>query len=325
MLMLVLNARELQEAASLDEILAAVEKSFAVYEGKRFFMPHRVHVDYDSKNLLYMPCAAEGVLGTKYLTIFPENIQKGLPSLDGLMILNDHDSGKPLCVMSGKTLTALRTGAVGGTGIRHTTPENVSTLGVIGAGVQGFYQIRYAVHVRNIKHVYLYDAYVKSLDQYIQRLTQILPQGVTVNACANATELLQASEVVVTATTAASPVLPDDPALLKGKHFIGIGSYKPTMREFPDALCSLVDTVYVDTDFAKEESGDLSQPLASGALTENRIKTFGDYLLNTPDKDRVKRNTTFFKSVGMGIFDVIVADIVYQRAKKHGLGREVEM
>ena len=241
------------------------------------------------------------------------------------MILNDHDSGKPLCVMSGKTLTALRTGAVGGTAVRHTTPEDLSTLGVVGAGAQGFYQIRYAVHVRNIKHVYLYDAYVRSLDQYIRNLTAILPPGVNVEACAGVKELLKGSELVVTTTTASDPVLPDDPDLLKGKHFIGIGSYKPTMREFPDALCSLVETVYVDTKFAKEESGDLSQPLASGALTDDRVTSFGSYLLSCADKDRVKRNTTFFKSVGIAIFDVIVADIIYQRAKKQGLGLEVEM
>jgi ornithine cyclodeaminase len=173
--------------------------------------------------------------------------------------------------------------------------------------------------------VYLYDAYVPSLDHYVRNLAEILPPGVTVEVCASATDLLKRSELVVTTTTANEPVLPDDPALLKGKHFIGIGSYKPTMREFPDSLCSLVETVYVDTEFAKEESGDLSQPLASGVLTDDRVTSFGSYLLTAEDKDRVKRNTTFFKSVGIAIFDIIVADIIFQRAKKHGLGHEVEM
>lgn len=323
--MLVLNAREIQRAASLDEIMAAIEQCYAIFERGSFFMPHRVHVDYGSKNLLYMPCAAEGVLGTKYLTIFPENIAKGLPSLDGLMILNDHDSGKPLCIMSGKTLTALRTGAVGGTAIRHTTPDDVSTLGVIGAGVQGFYQIRYAVRVRNIKRIALYDAFAPSLDHYIQRLKKEIPEGIAIEACASAEDLLRRSEVVVTTTTANAPVLPDDPALLKGKHFIGIGSYKPTMREYPEAIWSVVDAVYVDTLFAKEESGDLSQPLASGALTDERVKSFGDYLLNTTDKSRVKAGTTFFKSVGIALYDCIVGNIIYQRAKENGLGHEVDM
>ncbi|MDR2891493.1 MAG: ornithine cyclodeaminase family protein [Deltaproteobacteria bacterium] len=323
--MLILGEQDILKAASLDEVMAAIEKSYAIYADKRYFMPHRIHVDYKNKNLLYMPCIVDDALmGTKYLTIMPENIEKRLPSLDGLMILNDYDNGKPLCVMNGTTLTALRTGAVGGgVGLRHTAPDSVSTVGLIGTGVQGFYQLKYAVHVRKVKKICLFDAYAKNMEGFAARLKDAIPAGIEIKLCKDSTELLRESEVIITTTTATSPVLPEDPALLKGKHYIAVGSYKPTMRELPDALYSVVDHIFIDAAIATEESGDLSQPLASGILSEDRIKSLGDYIHNEKNKDAVKNSTTLFKTVGIGIFDVVVADLIYRRALQDGAGHNV--
>ena len=104
-----------------------------------------------------MPCYTEKSLGTKMLTIFPENSKLGLPSIDGLVILNDLETGKTLSVMDGQTVTAFRTGAVGGVGIRHLSRKDCHTVGIIGAGVQGFHLALYACAARDIHTVYIYN------------------------------------------------------------------------------------------------------------------------------------------------------------------------
>ena len=178
--MRILNEQDILRSVTLDEVMAAVEDAFRIYESGDFFMPDRVHIDTGQKTLLYMPCMAGGILGTKYLTLFPENIPKGLPTIYGLMILNDSETGRPLCILDGKTLTALRTGAVGGTGIRYTTPESVASVGLVGAGVQGYYQLMYAAKVRDLETVCLYDVNREKLPAYAESLRNILRPGTRV-------------------------------------------------------------------------------------------------------------------------------------------------
>lgn len=323
--MLVLSEKELLESVTLDEVMDSIEDAFRIYVGNDFFMPDRVHIDHGQKTLLYMPCIAGGLLGTKYLTLFPENIPKSLPTIYGLMILNDYETGRPLCILDGKVLTALRTGAVGGTGIKHTTPNTVSTVGLIGAGVQGYYQLMYATHVRSISTIYIYDRDAEKLLEYADTIRAMVKSSTKVEICANVTDLLQKSEVIITTTTANNPVLPDDASMLKGKHFIGIGSYKPSMREYPPAICEVVDNLFIDVELAKEETGDIAQPLKSGILTEDRIRSFGEYMLHGEDKESVKNSTTFFKSVGMALFDVVIADLIYKKALKNNIGHNIDM
>ena len=323
--MRILNEQEILRTVTLDEVMAAVEDAFRIYESRNFFMPDRVHIDNERKTLLYMPCMAAGILGTKYLTLFPENIPKGLPTIYGLMILNDFETGKPLCILDGKILTALRTGAVGGTGIRHTTPESLASAGLVGAGVQGYYQLMYAARVRDIKTVSLYDVNTAKLPAYAESLQKILRPETRVEICKDTTELLAKSELVITATTSKTPVLPDDANALRGKHFIGIGSYKPVMREYPDSLCTVVDNLFIDAEIAKEETGDIAQPLESGLLTEGQVRSFGEYILRGTDKEAVKGSTTLFKSVGMALFDIVIANVIYRKAEQGNIGHSVAM
>lgn len=91
-------------------------------------------------------------------------------------------------------------------------------------------------------------------------------------------ELVRNSDIICTTTPSTTPVLPDDKELLRGKCIIAIGSYMPEMKS--DAVLDLVDNVYIELPYACEESGDLSQPLASGKLTKDRIKLMHEYLIS---------------------------------------------
>jgi ornithine cyclodeaminase/alanine dehydrogenase len=137
-------------------------------------------------------------------------------------------------------------------------------------------------------------------------------------------ELIRNSEIICTATPAEEAVLPNDKDLLEGKCIIAIGSYTPTMREIPDVIFDLVDNVYVELEYACEESGDLSQPLEAGILTMDRVKLMHDLLAEKKDADELAKKTTYFKSVGMGLFDICVAQKLYDNAVANGLGQDVD-
>ncbi|MCK5515240.1 MAG: hypothetical protein KAI39_00090, partial [Desulfobulbaceae bacterium] len=132
--------------------------------------------------------------------------------------------------------------------------------------------------------------------------------------------LIDHSDIVITTTTARSPVFPDRPEIFAGKHCIAVGSFEPDVREYPDALFTQTSAVWVDIDYAKEESGEILAPLAKGLLRDEQIITLGQFIRSGEKPDRGENGTTFFKTVGMALFDLAAARLIYECSKERGIG-----
>lgn len=315
--MILLGKDEIEKLADPDQMMDEIEHAYEIIRSGEYYVPNRPSVEHDNKTLMYMPCYTKDAIGTKILTIFPDNVKLGLPSIDGVVLLNDPVTGAPQAILDGQAVTAWRTGAVGGVGIRHLSRRDCRTVGIVGAGVQGFYQALYACAARQIQTVYLYSHSGRDLTEYMERLEKaIADPAVKVVQCSTAEELAAKSDIICTTTPSATPVLPNDRELLRGKCIIAIGSYTPDMREIPDAVLDLVDRVYVELPYACEESGDLSQPLAEGRLTRDQVVLMSDFLASKETVEWAAKETTYFKSVGMGLFDICIAQILLQQAKE---------
>ena len=320
--MLYLNEQDIHQAASRGELLDELEGALRQQELGGFFMPPRVHVDHGENTLLLMPCLTQSFIGTKLVTIFPGNVKRNAPSVNAVMVLNSADTGETLAILDGRTLTALRTGAVGGVGMRHLCPPGTESLGIVGTGVQGFNQALFASSARALKVIHVFGRNPAGVSLLVEKLSAALP-GIQIRAAATVESLLESSQAVITATSSADPVLPDNELLLKGKLFIGIGSYKPTMREFPESLFHLVSRIFVDTAHASEESGDLAVPLAKGWITHEQIKPLGQLLMEQKGDACLPQETILFKAVGMALLDVSIAGFIYQKALEKGLGQSL--
>jgi len=320
--MINLTEKDILKAVSIDEILDVIETSMYLYEKKEFHMPQRLHVDHEENTLLLMPCFTKDCFGTKLVTLFPGNPEKHIPVLNGIMVLNDAQTGVPLALLNGAALTALRTAAVGAVSIRHLSPDNTQTVGIIGAGVQGFYQALAACTTRHLTDIFIYDLYLEKALALRDKLSEMIPY-VKLHQATCVEDLLEKTQVVITATNSLEPVLPDKEELLAGKHFVGIGSYKPNMREFPRALFNMLKTVFIDTEHALHESGDLIVPLQNNWIRQEQVMTLGRFLIENKSQEEVKRETTLFKSVGMALFDVCASKLIYDKAIQKGIGQKI--
>ena len=320
--MLNLTEKDILKAVSIDEILDVIETSMYIYEKKEFHMPQRLHIDHEENTLLLMPCFTKDCFGTKLVTLFPGNPEKHIPVLNGIMVLNDAQTGVPLALLNGAALTALRTAAVGAVSIRHLAPDNTQIVGIIGAGVQGFYQALAACTTRHLTDIFIYDLYLEKASALRDKLSEMIP-NVKLHQADCVEDLLEKSQVVITATNSLEPVLPDKEELLVGKHFVGIGSYKPNMREFPRALFNMLKTVFIDTEHALHESGDLIVPLQNNWIRQEQVMTLGRLLIENKSLDEVKGETTLFKSVGMALFDVCASKLIYDKAVQKGIGQKI--
>lgn len=321
MAMLAISSDEIISLVSRKEIADAVEQAMLLLETGNYIMPDRMHIHRGDDTLLLMPCLADNVVSTKLINVFPNNRALGLPSLFGTLVLNSSDTGEPLAIMNGATITALRTGAVGGVGVRHLAMKDAKSLFIIGAGVQGRNLALSACIERNFQRVYTFDINFDSSVKLSQNLQKEL-NDIEVIPVRTINEGLKTADVIITATTSSTPVLPLDKSLLEGKCFVGVGSFKPNTRELPDELFSLTDTIFVDTPFAAKECGDIAIPLANGVLNPDKVVTLGKLINKT---HITKSQTTVFKSVGMALFDLFTANLIYKKALSKGVGTHLSL
>jgi ornithine cyclodeaminase len=304
------------------DLVAAVEVALRAWEAGEGTVPMRSHVEWDGNTLLLMPSVARGVLGTKLVSVVPGNAARELPVTNGLMILNEAASGLPLAVMNAAALTAVRTGAVGAVGLKHTTPLDIASVGIVGCGVQGAWQAIFACAVRPVREIVCAPRSRASFERF-RSTVGAHAHGVAITPCAGVRDLLARTGVVIAATTSAEPVLPDDAALLADKHFISVGSYRPAMQELPDAVYRLAGHLVLDSEFARHEVGDAINPVARGILKEADVFPLGQLVLGRRSVDVTR--TTAFKSTGMALFDLFVAKALYERAGEANVGRDVAL
>lgn len=298
-------------------IQTAVEKAYQLVLSQQYNMPDRMHVADNQNTLLLMPCFSEKFFATKLVSIFPEARQHGQPAVNGVMVLSDNVSGQPLAIMDGAAITAQRTGAVGGLGVKLLTADSINTAGILGAGVQGLSQARYLLFNRNIKSLYIYDLSHEAVMGMINTLKQEFSDLEYV-AAKTPNQLVADSKVIIAATTSKTPLFEANPDNIFGKTFISIGSFRPDMQEFPNTVIENADDVFVDTVFATKESGDIAIPLKDHVIAKDRIKEFAGLL----EKNEIFENkTVFFKSVGMALFDLTTASAVYQQAMEKNMGQ----
>jgi ornithine cyclodeaminase/alanine dehydrogenase-like protein (mu-crystallin family) len=308
-----LSATDLADLIAPADLVTAIEQSLRDFAQDKVIVPNRQHVDFRGNTLLTMPVIGEDAFGTKIVSVVPSNAQRHLPVINGLMTLSDGVTGAPLAVFNAAAFTAQRTGAVGAVGLKYISPPEVDRVGIIGAGVQGAWQAIFACAVRSIHTIYFVARSDEKARQFIDTVSSHVP-SVRFLRCADADELLSKTQVVVAATTSSSPVLPADCARLENKHFVSVGSFKPSMTEFPYALYQLAPQVIVDSDRAKYEVGDLIDPLSSGLLHETKIIHLADVVVGRRSLNTA--GTTVFKSVGMALYDLYAARAFFAEAQR---------
>ncbi|MFA6128876.1 MAG: ornithine cyclodeaminase family protein [Bacteroidales bacterium] len=318
--MLVINESTLAQLTDWTSLTNQMITAMIAYENGDFVMPERVSMGFANNTLLLMPAQSGKYFSTKLVSMFPDNPLKNEPVIKGIVVLNNGETGEPVAVINGAKLTAIRTAAVSAAGIRYTTPEDVSSLGLIGAGVQGMHQILAACQVRPITKIYILDKYAERSKTFISCLQSSLPEVELIHVTTGE-ELVGQSEVIITATNSNRPVLPDDADLLRNKHIIALGSYKPQMRELPDSLFKLIDQCFVDVRFALEESGDIIHPIEMGLLKQKQVIPIGSLISGKVTADT--HGTTLFKMVGMALFDLYTAQWFYEKAVRLDAGESV--
>ena len=267
-------------------------------------------VDVSTGQLLLMPAETSSAVGVKLATVSPDNPGRGLPRIQALYVLLDHDTLAPRALMDGTALTTLRTPALSAVAVKHLAAPDARHLVVFGSGPQAW------GHVQTLRGVRPLDAVTvvgRDRDRAEALAAQVTGSGLpaTVGAAGSVAD----ADIVVCATTAGTPLF-DSAALRPETCVIAVGSHEPDRREVDTALVSRAATgggVVVETvGNALREAGDVILAIRDGAVTADQLVEIASVVR----RPRRAPGLSFFKSVGMGWQDLVVAQAVFDRT--HG-------
>lgn len=304
-----LDADAIRSAVPIADLLDAVEAAYRDVATGRDRSPLRSHVALDGGDLLLMPGVRDGGGGAtvKLVTIVPDNVARGLPTLHALVVWLDAATGAPLALMDGATITAMRTGAASGVATRLLARPDSETLAVFGAGGQAEWQIRAVLAARPIRRVVVHARSPEARSAFAARMTDAL--GVAVEPVDSAERAVREADVVCCATTSSEPVF-DAAWLRPGTHVNGIGAFRLGMVELPPELFARAGLVAVDSrTAAMAEAGDVVAAIERGLVAEKELVelgTIGREWVESREPDEI----TAFKSVGLAIQDVAAAELV---------------
>lgn len=308
--MIYLDSGSIREMATHIEWVETIEAALKFITDGDFIMPKRMHLDRGEDTFLLMPCITDEYYSVKLVSFCPDNKKNNRPSIYGTLVLNDSKTGEPLAIMEGGIITAMRTASVTAAGIKHLTQENCHSLGIVGAGVQGIYQALFACSVRKIDEIWAFDHNTDNLRKFKGEMNSKRPD-IRINLANDTDSVALNSQVIITSTSSREPVFSNRKEIFTGRTFIGIGSYKPDFREFPEQIFRQANQVFVDTFDGKSESGDLLTPLKNNWIAENNIYLLGSLIAGNVAAS--ESQTRLFKTVGSAIFDLFAARLIYEK------------
>lgn len=322
---LILSASDVTLLADAHELMAAVADSFREASGGEAQVPQRIKLSLagTADRLIVMPAnlPRSRALATKIITVFPQNGERSLPLITGVVILNDPETGVPLAIIDGGSITGLRTAAASAVAARALARPEAETLAIIGAGTQGRAHLWALAQLYRLKEVRVCALRSESAQRLASEAAPWV--GGPVRAVATPEEAARGADLVVTATTAVRPVLKGD-WLDEGAHVCAVGAATLSHRELDTDVLSRAAVIAVDTrDGALEEAGDLVIPINEGRLSRGSIAEVGEILSGLRDGRRSAAEITVYKGVGMAAADASVAALIYRRARERGLGVDV--
>lgn len=306
----ILSARSTAAALPYPELVRALRRAFAA----GLEAPPRHHhelprADEADGVLLLMPAWNDELGGVKVVTVTPGNAERGLPAVTASYLVFDRRTGAHLALLDGGVLTPRRTAAASALAADGLARRDATRLLVLGAGqVAAELPDAYAA-VRPIRDVRIWNRTPARARTLVAALRA---SGWDAEVVDDLPAAVSRADVVCAATLASEPVL-RGAWLVPGQHVDLIGAFTPSMREADDETLRRA-RIFVDTEVALREAGELAIPLARGVIDRGAVLgTLYDLAEGRAGRTGAAE-ITLFKSVGSAVEDLAAAGVALAEA-----------
>lgn len=307
-----ISQEQLADLLPYHQLVSAIREVFA----SEVCIPERGHYDLNpetpgSATLLTMPAWIPGeALGVKLVNIVPGNV--AIPTINGVYVLFNAETGQPLCLMDAPELTARRTAAASALAASYLARKDARHLLMIGPGKLSRYLIEAHCQQAEIAQVTIWGRNQEQITKLIHGLTHL---DCPINACNDLPSAVATADIISCATTATLPIIKGQ-WLQPGTHLDLVGAFRPDMREVDDVAIQRCN-LFVDTPAAIKEAGELCIPMQSGVITPQDIQADLSALSrNTHPGRNNDQELTLFKSVGTAVEDLAAAQLAADYLKR---------
>lgn len=314
MQILTLTQKEIQELLDPHELLTALEEGFKALSSNQLNVPQRNQVTAPKGLLFSMPAYMPNHhLSVKLISIFHENHKLNLPGHQALITLFDSETGTPIALMDGEYITALRTAAGAILSIKLLARENIKTIAIVGAGVQGEAHLRMIGTLDGVEKIWIASRNISHAQALAAHDSRALVADTVQQA-------VQQADVVCLCTASPDPVIKSE-WLQEGIHISSVG-YRPPGGELPRDLIEKSDL------FVESKNAFLPPPVGSAELQGLNPEfgtEIGEVLLKKKPGRKSESETTVYKSMGHAMEDLVAANLAYQKAVEKSIGRMIEL
>ena len=322
---LLLESDDVAENASMGELVPAIESAFAAYERGNAQMPAKSYIELPQYNgdfrsmPAYLDAGEWDAAGVKWVNVHPDNEDTyGLPTVMGTMVYSSPETAFPLAIMDGTELTMHRTGAAAAVATDHLAIQDATSMGIVGAGVQAYTQLRGIASVRDIERVIISDIDEAAVAAFVDAFEDEF------DVQPGSPEDAAACDVLSTVTPVRDPIVSRD-AVGDHTHINAMGADAEGKHELDDRI--LLDSKLVIDDHAQTtHSGEINVPYQAGTLTDEDIYAALGEIVTDQRAGRTETDgITVFDSTGLAIQDVAAAHVVFEHANERDNGTEFDL
>ena len=227
------------------------------------------------------------------------------------VLLYSIQTGDLLAVFEANQLGRRRTGAASGVSAKYMAREDSAEVGILGSGFQAGAQLEAICSVRPIERVRVYSRSPENRSSFARRMSDTL--GINVQAVDEPREAVESADILVTITNSPTPVFNGD-WLRPGTHICAVGGANEYVTELDDTTIQRADIIAVDSIAqAKIECGELLMPTSRGLLLWEQVSEFWQVVGGMKEGRRASDDITLFKSLGMAMWDLAAAKVVYDK------------
>ena len=299
-----LSGNAVEQAVSPERAVDAVRDAFVAYARGEWSMPPKVYVPaYPRGDFRAMPALGGGHALLKWVTSFPGNPARGLPTVMGIVVLSDASNGVPRALLDAGAVTALRTGAAAVLAAETLGRADADTAVVIGAGVNGQATVRTFMARGRTPMIW---------DVYSGRARAVADELGCPVAAGRAEAL--AADLVVTVTPGQEVVLGPG-SLRPGQHVSLMGADGPGKEEIAVEELARV-RVFCDDWEQASHNGDLVHAVEAGAVGREDVTELGAVLAGLAEGRSSPEEATAFDSTGLAIQDLAIALAALERLEE---------
>ena len=250
--------------------------------------------------------------------MFGRNRERALPTHHATVLLFSAATGALEAVMDGRYITEVRTAAVSAVAAQCLADGPIRRMGLFGCGVQARSHVRtLTARLPGLERIGVWSP-LADREPFVREMQAEVGPAIADGGSAEATA--RDADLIVLVTSATEPVLRRE-WVRPGALVVAVGACRPTDREIDPALLAEARVVVDSREAALVESGDIVLGMAEGRFgPEHVCGELGEVLLGRVAPRVAAADRVVFKSLGLAVEDVTVADVVYRRAVAAGLG-----